>query len=116
VLTRQALLHYIALHPKFALDLLARVIARARLATQSARNMALLDVYGRVVQLLDALAVAGGEGRRRIGERLTHAEIASRVGCSREMVSRLMRDLVVGGYLRVDAGRLEIVRPLPARW
>lgn len=78
--------------------------------------MALLDVYGRVVQLLESLAVVQDDGSRVIAERLTHAEIAARVGCSREMVSRLMKDLVQGGYLQAQGARLKIVRRAPLHW
>src|SRR5438105_436721 len=92
VVTRQTLRGHIAANPEFALELLARVIHRARVATQSARSMALLDVYSRVVQLLGELAVPQADGTRVVVEPLTHHEIASRVGCSREMVSRLMKD------------------------
>jgi len=116
VLTRQVLLEHIASHPEFALELLTKVIRRARMATLSARNMALLDVYGRVAQLLDSLAVAQADGTRLIDERLTHAEIASRVGCSREMVSRLMKDLERGGYVHAETRRVVVLRSLPARW
>lgn len=115
VLTRQSLREHIAAEPEFAFELIARVARRARIATQSARSMALLDVYGRVVQLLESLAEVQPDGTRAIAERLTHAEIASRVGCSREMVSRLMKDLEAGGYLRTDGG-LRLLRSLPARW
>jgi CRP/FNR family transcriptional regulator, cyclic AMP receptor protein len=117
MLTRQTLREYIAAHPDFAFDLIARVIRRARLATQSARNMALLDVYGRVVQLLESLAVAQADGSRLIEQRLTHADIAARVGCSREMVSRLMKDLERGGYVEASpTSGLAIGRQLPSRW
>ncbi len=115
VLTRQSLREHIAAEPEFAFELIARVARRARVATQSARSMALLDVYGRVVQLLESLAQVQPDGTRLIGERLTHAEIASRVGCSREMVSRLMKDLEAGGYL-TTAGGLRLYRTLPSRW
>jgi CRP/FNR family transcriptional regulator, cyclic AMP receptor protein len=117
MLTRQTLLEHIAAQPAFALELISRVIRRARLATQSARNMALLDVYGRVVQLLESLAVAQPDGTRLIEQRLTHADIAARVGCSREMVSRLMKDLERGGYVTNRSCVGVIVRGLlPARW
>jgi CRP/FNR family cyclic AMP-dependent transcriptional regulator len=116
VVTRQTLLAHIARHPEFALELLAKVIGRARVATLSARNMALLDVYGRVVQLLESLAVVQADGSHLIASRLTHAEIASRIGCSREMVSRLLKDLEVGGYFKAEEQHMLILRPLPARW
>lgn len=117
MLTRQSLREHIAACPDFAFELLSRVIHRARLATQSARSMALLDVYGRVVQLLESLAVVQPDGTRLIEHRLTHADIAARVGCSREMVSRLMKDLATGGFIAAgSAGRLTIRRHLPSHW
>jgi CRP/FNR family cyclic AMP-dependent transcriptional regulator len=116
VVTRQTLREHIAANPEFALELLARVIHRARVATQSARSMALLDVYGRVAQLLHELAVVQGDGRRTIEYRLTHREIANRVGCSREMISRLMKDLANGGYVATRSGHLELTKNLPSRW
>ena len=115
VVTREALLQHIAEHPGFALELIDRVIARARLATRSARSMALLDVYGRVVQLLESLAQVKADGTRVITERLTHAVIAARVGCSREMVSRLMKDLERGAYV-VREGPGLVLRKVPAHW
>ena len=66
--------------------------------------------------LLDELAVPRPDGTRVIAERLTHAEIASRVGCSREMVSRLMKDLELGGYVVPGKSGLTLPQPLPRRW
>lgn len=116
VVTRQTLLAHLAERPEFALELLAKVIRRARAATLSAKQLALNDVYGRLVLLLGELAGDAGDGTRVIAERLTHREIAGRLGCSREMVSRLMKDLEVGGYLRPDGVGWRLVRALPARW
>nr|WP_246868058.1 cyclic nucleotide-binding domain-containing protein [Rhizobacter sp. SG703] len=116
VVTRHTLRQHIAERPEFAFELISRVIHRARLATHSARSLALLDVYGRVAQLLTDLAVTEPDGTRVIRERLTHQEIASRVGCSREMVSRLLKDLDAGGHIAVSRTQIVLKRPLPARW
>lgn len=116
VVTRQTIRQHIADHPEFAFDLLAKVIRRARAATLNAKQLALNDVYGRLALLLDALAVAQADGSRRVEERLTHQEMANRLGCSREMVSRLMKDLERGGYVVAGPNSLSILRPLPPRW
>lgn len=116
VLTRVTLQAHIAEHPAFAFELIARVIQRARLATSSARSMALLDVYGRVVQLLEGKAVEQPDGTRLIPERLTHAAIAAHIGASREMVSRLLKDLQNGGYVAVERPGLRLLKPLPPAW
>ena len=67
-----------------------------------------------MVKLLVALAEEG-DGKR-VTERLTHAEIGQRVGATREMVGRVLRDLARGGYIKVDRGRMVILRKPPSRW
>lgn len=116
VVTRRTLETHIAANPEFAFELLSRVIRRARLATQSARSMALLDVYGRVSRLLSELGQPAADGAGRLAPRLTHAELAHRVGCSREMISRLMKDLERGGYVTSEARHWRIADKMPARW
>ena len=117
VVTRASLERHIAEQPGFAFELLAKVIRSARAATMTARQLALTDVYGRLKSLLETLAgPPQDDGRRVIAERLTHQEMAHRVGCTREMVSRVMRDLARGGYVANERARLTILRALPARW
>lgn len=116
LVTRQTLLLHIAEHPEFAFDLLAKVIRRARAATLSTKQLALNDVYGRLVLLLNSLAMPPVGGIRLIAERLTHQEVANRLGCSREMVSRLMKDLEGGAYVRPQDGGLLLLQRLPVRW
>jgi CRP/FNR family transcriptional regulator, cyclic AMP receptor protein len=48
--------------------------------------------------------------------RITHQSIASRVGASREMVSRLLKDLEKGGYIELGVKRITLLKKLPARW
>lgn len=116
VVTRATLLQFIAERPDFALELLAKVIRRARAATLSTKQLALNDVYGRLAALLNGLAVLQPDGTRRVAERLTHQDMANRLGCSREMVSRLMKDLQNGGFVAREGPSLSLPRSLPARW
>ena len=116
VITKHTLLLHIAEHPEFAFDLLAKVIRLARLATLNAKQLALNDVYGRLVLLLNSLAVPRDDGVRVVAERLTHKEMANRLGCSREMVSRQLKDLESGGYIASPGLHYELLRQLPARW
>ncbi|MEP7058952.1 MAG: Crp/Fnr family transcriptional regulator [Caldimonas sp.] len=116
IVTRHTLREHLKQHPDFAFELLAKVIRRARAATLSAKQLALNDVYGRLVLTLNALAAPQLDGVRLIEERLTHREIASRLGCSREMVSRLLKDLNSGGYVRATERGLELRGSLPTRW
>lgn len=102
--TRHTLRSHIAADPDFALELIARVIRRARAATRSAQEIALLSTYSRLKLRLEDLASALPDRSRRISPRPTHAELAGRIGCSRAMVSRLMKDLIKGGHV-VESGR-----------
>ena len=117
VVTRETLLAYIASNPEFALELMCRLIRRARLATESARSVAMIDVYGRLVRLLNQLGCEPDfVGERVLRERITHQAMAQHLACSREMVSRLMRDLETGGYVTVRQRFIWLLKPLPARW
>ena len=66
--------------------------------------------------MVNTIAEPGGDGTRVIRERWTHKELASRLGCSRAMVSRLLKDLETGGYVRLDPECFVIIKPLPTRW
>lgn len=118
VVSRAAVTKHLIEQPEFAMQLVVQVIRRARAATEAARNMALLDVYGRLVALLDkrdGVSVSTTDGIVTL-ESLTHQEIASRVGASREMVSRLLKDLEKGGYIQMGAKRIILLKKLPKSW
>jgi CRP/FNR family cyclic AMP-dependent transcriptional regulator len=100
-------------HPALAVGLLMDVVARLRRLLVATRSFTMEDVYARVVKLLLACAVETG-GKRVVD--LTHAEIGHRVGATREMVGRLLRDLARGGYIKSERGRIIILRAPPQRW
>lgn len=102
-------------HPDFIFSLLGKLIRRTRALNRNLKGMALLDVYGRLVQLLNDLAETVDK-ERVIVEPLTQQEIASRIGCSREMVSKIMKDLAAGDYLDISRKRIVIKRRLPTSW
>jgi CRP/FNR family cyclic AMP-dependent transcriptional regulator len=106
---------FLRTHPDFVFSLLSKLIRRARLVTRNLKSLALLDVYGRLTQLLNDLA-ENFDGKRIIMEPLTQQEMASRIGCSREMVSKILKDLTAGGYVELSRKSIEIKRPLPASW
>ena len=116
VIEREALREFVRQNPEFAFELIGRIIRRARTATNSARNMALLDAYGRLTNALEAIASQPAPDGTRECEPISQAELASRVGCSREMVSRLMTDLAKGGYVETSRRRIVLKRKFPARW
>ena len=74
-----------------------------------------MDVYGRVARLLLELAEETG-GKLSIPQRLTQQDIASRIGASREMVSRILKDLSTGGYLTQSRSGIMLHRKPPEHW
>ena len=115
VVTRAHFREFILAYPDFALHLIEKLIHRARLATENVKSLALSDVYGRLVRLLVTLA-RDVDGKVVVPEKLTQQEIADRVGASRDMISRLMKDLVAGGYLAVDDRTIIILKKPQPGW
>jgi CRP/FNR family cyclic AMP-dependent transcriptional regulator len=75
------------------------------------------DIYTRMTELLLTLGTEISPKHHAITERLTHQDIANRLGCSREMVSRLLKDLEIGGYIsRRQDHTLVLHPPLPVAW
>jgi CRP/FNR family cyclic AMP-dependent transcriptional regulator len=117
VVTGAQLREFIVEHPDFAIHLIHRLIRRVRTLTDSVKSLALDDVYSRVIGLLAQLAPPTEDGGpRTVVERLTQQDIAERVGSSREMVSRIFKELTVGGYIEVAGGRITVLKTPPAAW
>ena len=102
-------------HPDFAMHLNRKLIRMVRRLTEQLSSIALQDVYGRVVRVLTELSEPVGE-ERVLRHKLTQQDIADRIGCSREMVNRVMKALTAGGYVAQRDGRLAILRKLPLAW
>ena len=88
---------------------------RIRELTDNARDLALMDVYGRIAKTLTNLADEQ-DGKLVINHKVTHKDLSSMVGSSREMVSRIMKELTRGGYITVEKDRIIINDRLPAKW
>ena len=99
--------------PCIAVALLLDVVARLRRMTHATRTLGMDEVYTRVVKLLLARAT---QTSGRLEAALTQAEIGERVGATREMVGRILRDLARGGYIEMGRGRIVLRRQLPRRW
>lgn len=116
LVSRDALLAYIGRQPSFALELLAKVTRRARMATNSARNLAFIDVYSRLAQLFRTAAQPQDDGTALLPPELSLQQIAEQVGCSRAMLGRILRDLQSAGYVERANGRIVLRSTMPARW
>jgi CRP/FNR family cyclic AMP-dependent transcriptional regulator len=115
VITSDQFTQFLANNPEAGLELVKNLIHRVRALTKTVGNLALLDVYGRVARLLLDLATEI-DGRQVITGHLTQQDMASRVGCSREMISRIMKDLRAGGYIKMDGEDIVVAKTPPRNW
>jgi CRP/FNR family cyclic AMP-dependent transcriptional regulator len=102
-------------HPAATVKIMRGLIKRLRALTENVRSLALMDVYGRVARLLLKLSQPEGDVRV-IRETLTQQDIADRVGASREMVSRILKDLREGGYIEIHDRHITLQESLPHGW
>lgn len=115
LIPRRAFQAWVQEHPDAALNIIRSLTRRIRTLTESVRGLALSDVYGRLAKSLSAMAVPDGE-TWVIKPKPSHQDLANVVGCSREMVSRIMKDLARGGYTSVEGKMLRLLRKLPPSW
>ena len=86
------------------------LVQRLRHADRKIESLALLDVYGRVARALLEFAVDGGDGERIVRDKISRQDIAKMVGASREMVSRVMKDLEERGFIQTQDNGSIIVK------
>ncbi len=110
-ISRDAFRDFLGAYPELNQRLMMALVERIRRLTGSMRDMALMDVYGRVAHTLERLC--SGDNTQ---PKLTHQDIANMVGASREMVSRVMKELVFGGYIRVEQKYITLLKPFPRHW
>lgn len=90
-----------------AQKLMKILVLRLRHADRKIESLALLDVYGRVARLLLEMSEVM-DGQRVIRKKISKQDMAKMIGASREMVSKVMRDLELNGYIRYDGDLLVI--------
>jgi len=103
------------MHPNIAKTLIRNITRRVRALTEKVKSLALQDVYGRVTKVLNSLATERND-EFYVEEKLTQQDIADRVGASREMVARILKDLTIGGYISFENRHIVIHRRLPANY
>lgn len=115
VITRQDFMRCLAKHPSIALRVMKDLTTRLRALTDEVKSLALMDVYGRVARTLLKLAEEK-DGQMVINQPLSRKDLANMVGSSREMVSRILRELERGGYLEIRGKTIIIQDRLPRAW
>ena len=94
---RKAVLDWLARDPAAALSMLRTVTERLADAQRKIGNLALVDVYGRVAQvILETARDVNGQLLVEVGSE----QMAATVGASREMVSRVVKQMITNGIVR----------------
>jgi CRP/FNR family cyclic AMP-dependent transcriptional regulator len=114
-ISRLQLQDTIRANPNFALQLISMLIKRTRRATKEVKRLALESVYARIAALIEEDSVER-DGQRALPYKLTQQELASRVGASREMVNRVLKELTSGGYISITKKTIALKRKLPAKF
>lgn len=115
-LTHEGFESFVQRFPDTLLPMLRALATRLRILDDTICSLSTLDVYGRVARIL--LQEADDDPNEGlVVPRMTHQDIAEMVGSSREMVSRILKDLRDGGYIRINhSKKMVIEKKLPSRW
>jgi len=112
VITRQDFMRCLSMHPEIALRMMKGLTNRLRDLTDEVKSLALMDVYGRIARTLLKLAEEH-DGQLLIAQ-LSRKDLANMVGSSREMVSRVLRELERKGHITIKGKSITLCDRLPA--
>ncbi len=113
--SREQFIATLSAHPRLAFALVQHLIERVTRLSSHVRGLASLDVYGRLVEYLETSATEQA-GRLIVPGRLTQQALAERLGASRAMINRLLRDLLEGGYIERQRDGIVLLKRMPRRW
>lgn len=114
IISRQVFMDTLLIKPSISMRIIDLLISRIQDLTEEVSSLALEDVYNRVVRVLYKHADEVGE--KLVTEKLTQQDIASRVGATREMVHRILKELKTGGYISIEGKHITIEKKLPPGW
>ncbi len=114
IISRQVFMDTLLIKPSIGMRIIDLLITRIQDLTEEVSSLALEDVYNRVVRVLYKHADEVGD--KLVTEKLTQQDIASRVGATREMVHRILKELKTGGYISIEGKHITIEKKLPPGW
>ncbi|MDH3449216.1 MAG: Crp/Fnr family transcriptional regulator [Gammaproteobacteria bacterium] len=112
--SKENYLAFLRAYPEILLALSKTLANRLRDTTEELGSIALSDVYGRVRYIFNKYAL-NGEGQVQV-PKFTHREISGMIGSSREMVSKILKELEKGEYISCTQKHYIIKRTLPVNW
>lgn len=102
--------------PEMAINIIRSLTQRLRDATDGSRSLALDNVYRRLADKLQELSTHDSGEHPSLTKKYSHQELGSMIGASREMVGKVMAELIKGEYVQLQDGRLHLLRKLPRNW
>ncbi len=114
VISRQVFMDTLLTKPTISMRIINRLVSLIQELTEEVSSLALEDVYNRVVRVLYKHAEEIGD--KLVTEKLTQQDIALRVGATREMVHRILKELKTGGYISIEGKHITIEKKLPPGW
>lgn len=110
VLKQDLFLDLLYKDPKIAVELMITLVERLRRADDMIESLAFFEVGERLIRSLleSAKDKEGAAGFVRV-KKLTHKELASRIGSSREAVSKCMKVLAEKGLVKEAEGDMLVV-------
>ncbi len=114
-LSKQDFLACIEQNPQMSLKIIRTLTRRLRDATGGIRSLALDNVYRRLADKLIELAVEE-EGELALEKRYSQQDLGNMIGASREMVGKVISELVNGEYIEMRDKRIHILKNLPRNW
>ncbi len=116
MISKTDFIHVLESSPEMALGIIRSLTQRLRHATEGSRSLALDNVYRRLADKLIELSEESGEGVMSLSKKYSHQELGNMIGASREMVGKVMAELIKGEYVELRDGVIHILRKLPRHW
>lgn len=114
-ISKASFVELISDNPDIAFSIISGLTKKMRRATESIRSLALRNVYQRLVLKLLELA-EDEDDYKIITTRYTNLELAKMIGASREMVGKVLAELVRGGYIEQRDNQLVLLKEFPHDW
>lgn len=117
---KQAFMQCLVESPEMGINIIRSLTQRLRQATEGSRSLALDNVYRRLADKIQELA-EGEESEDNtlvptLPKKFSHQDLGNMIGASREMVGKVMAELVKGEYVELREGRIALLRKLPRNW
>lgn len=101
-------------NPDISERIMLGLVANLREANKKISSLVFMDAYGRVRNMLLELA-EDQDGLLVVDEKPTHQHMANVVGASREMITRILKNMVAEGHISIEGKRI-LIKQKAALW